>query len=54
MVDNQRPSLWPKGPNKFVPMRYEMEAGKNTAPKATPTRPQVKLVGSFSIESWLT
>lgn len=29
---NQRPILWPKGPNMFVPIKYEMDAGKKAAP----------------------
>ena len=29
---NQRPIRCPNGPNRFVPIRYEMEAGKNAAP----------------------
>ena len=26
------PTLCPKGPNKFVPIRYDMDAGRNAAP----------------------
>ena len=29
---NQRPIRCPKGPNRLVPIKYEMEAGKNAAP----------------------
>jgi len=29
---NQRPILCPKGPNMFVPIKYEMDAGKKAAP----------------------
>ena len=25
---SQRPILWPRGPNKLVPIRYDMEAGR--------------------------
>ena len=38
------PTLCPKGPNKFVPIRYDMDAGRNAAPSCHFSAPILSII----------
>lgn len=48
MVIFYRPILCASGPNIFVPIRYDILAGKNAAPRSNEPAPQLSIIHNGS------